>query len=291
MIADLLSESVLFATAGLIALPLAARRFRRAFRPREHVRFNAASMMAGLALLIGALTICALPVVTTVATGRESGHHFFVGDTVVGWASAGFAAVAVGSLFFGLLRFRRSQTRQRVEPWVGTHRPRAGYDLVILESDRRVAYALSGKHPQVVMTTGLMTALSPSELDAVLDHELAHIRLGHRRFLALAAALEPAARLARPLQRVLAAARFALERAADAESGQPIATRSALLKLSGVEPDTAMAAFTAGDVAERIQALTEDPERGLSRALRPSLYLAALSLVALSIAALVVYWL
>lgn len=48
---SLLSEAVLVTTAGLVALPLVSRRFRRALRPNEHVRFNTTTMVAGLALL------------------------------------------------------------------------------------------------------------------------------------------------------------------------------------------------------------------------------------------------
>ncbi len=65
---SLLSEAVLVTTAGLVALPLVSRRFRRALRPNEHVRFNTTTMVAGLALLETALLTCAVPVIAGLWT-------------------------------------------------------------------------------------------------------------------------------------------------------------------------------------------------------------------------------
>ncbi len=53
---SLLSEAVLGTTAGLVALPLVSRRFRRALRPNEHVCFNTTTMVAGLAFAGGGAT-------------------------------------------------------------------------------------------------------------------------------------------------------------------------------------------------------------------------------------------
>lgn len=60
---SLLSEVVLVTTAGLVSLPLVSRRFRRALRPNEHVRFNTTTMVAGIVLLELALLVCAVPII------------------------------------------------------------------------------------------------------------------------------------------------------------------------------------------------------------------------------------
>jgi Zn-dependent protease with chaperone function len=287
---ELLSESVLIATAGLVGLPLVTRRLRRSFRPGEHVRFNAAATASGLVLLEAALVICALPVAVAVTGVGSSERHFFAGDTVIGWGSGVAAMAGFGLLLYGYLRHRRTETRLRVEAGIGAHYQREDHELVVLDSERPVAYALGGREPQIVVTSGLMALLSDDEVNGVLEHELAHLRFHHRRFLALAGTLAPAARVVPGLRRVLDASRFAVERWADTAISDPAAARRALLKLSDSEPAHGLAAFGAGDVAERISALAEPAPASSAGAFRLLLYLTAFSLVSLSLSALVSYW-
>lgn len=288
--ATFLSESVIAATAGLIALPLITRRFRRSFLPGEHVHFNTATMIAGLVLLEMALIVCALPIMAAVTGWGSPDRHFFPGDTIVGAASAVFALTAAGSLLYGYGRFRRAQSLLVIEPWIGAHVQRGDHELVVLDSEQRVAYALGGKQPQIVITGGLIAALTHDELNAVIDHEVAHIRLRHRPFLAIIAALEPAARLVHPLRHILVAAQFAVEHWADRAVENPEAGRRALIKLGGAQTPVSAAAFASGHVADRINALAEPSDRRRARLFRPLLYGVALSLVGLSLAALVMYW-
>jgi Zn-dependent protease with chaperone function len=286
----LLSEVVLVTTACLVALPLVSRRFRRALRPNEHVRFNTTTMVAGLALLEAALLVCAVPVIAGLWTSGSFDRHFFPGDTVIGWVSAILAIVVAGSVAFGAIQLRRAEARLRIESWIGLHEQRDGYELVVLELDQPLAYAVAGRARQVVITSGLVDRLSEAELDAVIAHELAHLRLGHRRALAALGAAEAIARLVRPLTRVVAAARFAIEHAADAATDDHSATRRALQKLGGVDVTAAVAAFTAGEVADRIHALSMPPSTKPSWRIRAGLYAAAGGMAALSVAILVAYW-
>ena len=292
MIGELMSEALLFATAGLVALPLLSRRFRHALRPDEHVRFNSASIISGLVFLEVALLVCALPVVASVGSGHLADRHFFPGDAFIGWTSAGIAALAALAMILGFVRFRRIERSLRVEPWIGSHERRDDHDLVVLDADEPMAYALGGADPQIVVTTGLVKRLPPDELQAVLDHELAHIRLGQGRFLALLVALEPIAQVVRPLRHVTAAARFAIEHSADAGTGDAGATRRALVRLGGrSEAGTvAVAAFAVGEIAERIHALSVPPQERATRGLRPLLYFTAFGLAGLSLSTLIVYW-
>jgi len=287
---SLMSELMLVTTAGLVALPLASRRFRRALRPNEHVRFNMATMVAGLALLEAALLACAIPVLAGLWTSGSFGRHFFPGDTASGWVSASLAIFVAGSVAVSAIRLRRAESRLRIESWIGFHEQREGYELVVLDLEQPLAYAVAGRCQQVVITSGLAEGLSDAELDAVVAHERAHLRLGHRRALAVLAAAEAIARLARPLKRVVAAARFAIEHAADAATDDRAATRRALRKLGGVDVPAVVAAFTAGHVADRIHALSAPPKTTRGWRIRAGLYLAAAGMGTSSVAILVAYW-
>lgn len=291
MIGDIFSESVLITTAGLLMFPLVSRRFAGALRPSERVRLNAATTVSGIVLLEAALIVCAVPILLILSSSGHIDRHFFPGDRVVGWGSTVAALVIASSLLYGWVRFRRSQDRLRVEPWIGVHRKGVEYDIVILESDRSIAYAVGGATPQVVLTTGLVAQLTRAELRSVLEHEQAHLRRGHQRFLTILGALEPAGRIVAPIRRAASAAQFALEHAADMDTSDSSATRSALLKLHGFSPQPAVAAFAAGHVADRISALSSATAVGGPSPGRPMMYAVALGLVALSLIPLVMFWL
>jgi hypothetical protein len=247
-------------------------------------------MVAGLALLELALLVCAVPVIAGLWSGASFDRHFFPGDTVIGWVSASLAILLAGSVALGAIQLRKAGARLRIESWLGLHQQRDGYDLVVLELEQPLAYTVAGRVRQVVITSGLIDRLSDAELDAVVAHELAHLRLGHGRALAVLAAAEAIARLVRPLKRVVAAARFAIEHAADAATDDRSATRRALEKLGGVDVTAAVAAFTAGEVADRIHALSTPPASRPGWRIRAGLYTAAGGMAALSVAILVAYW-
>lgn len=286
----ILSEVVLVSTAGLLALPLVTRRFRRSFRRSEHAKFNAAAVGGGLLLFQVALVVCAIPAVASAVGVHVEDRHFFPGEDVIGWVSAVIAVVLGCSLLVGYGRFRRSDSLLFVEPGLGRHEDRGWYELVILESPRPLAYAHDGTRRQVVLTSGLVAALTPAELDAVVDHELAHLRNGHHRFLALAAALDPAASVVPGLKRVIANLRLSVELWADGAVRDRTAARTALVKLSCPGPPAPAAAFTAADIEERVLALRELHEPRTGGLPRPMLYFAAGACTAISVAALWVYW-
>ena len=60
--------------------------------------------------------------------------------------------------------------------------------LKIVDSDAMNAYAtgLSGRQYAVTVTTGLLNALDDSEIEAVLGHELTHIRNGDVQMMVIA---------------------------------------------------------------------------------------------------------
>ena len=288
MIDDLLSEFALIATLSLIAMPLVASRVRNAFLPDELPRFNTATMGVGFVLLVTALAACSVRVVIAVSAHAGPDHHYFPGETIIGWLSGAAALALLGAFAIGLGRTGEVQRRLIVEAAVGQHHKHPGFDLVILPSARQVAYAVGGRTPQVVVTSGLIDTLTPPELRSVIEHELAHISMRHRAHLALVGMLEPI-RALWPVQRLIDTTLLALEHAADSKTTDRRATRSALLRLSGVPVAAGVAGFTAGDVIRRIDALDSAPVVRSSRT-RTAVYATALGLTTLSISALVAFF-
>lgn len=289
MMSDILSEGVLVATAALLSMPIVAQRFRRAFQPAELTRYNSATMSTGLALLLLALVACAIPVAGALFGLEVTDRHFFPGESVVGWVSAFAASALVVSGVVGYRRLRAVEDRLVVEPTLGLHIDRGRFDLVVLPNSRRMAYAVGGNAPQVVVTTGVIDALSVTELASVVEHESAHISMKHRFHLTIIAMIEPLAALLWPARRLVDAARMALEYAADSATTDRAATQSALLRLSGVSVGHGIAAFTAGDIAGRLTALSTT-QPSLGTATRVYLYIVAVALGLVSVVALGMFW-
>ncbi len=289
MIRELLPEMLVVATAGLVALPILARRVRAAFRPIELTRFNAATMSSGMIFLLIALLLCSVPLFATIGGGSVIDRHFFPGGALIGWVSALGAVLLMVAFLVGFRRAWKVEARLSIENGIGEHHDMGAYRLVILEMNQPLAYAIGGKDPQVVITTGLVGVLTPPEVAAVVEHEAAHVSLGHRPHLILIGMLRPVASIFTPARRLVDAALLALETAADSRTTDLTSTRGALLKLTGVAPAPGVAAFTAGDVVARLNAMAEF-DRPLAKPTRAMMYAMASGLVGISLMTLVIFW-
>jgi len=170
--------------------------------------------------------------------------------------------------------------------------PGAG-QLVVLADEAADAYATPGWPGRIVVTSGMLGALSQDEREVLLAHERAHAAARHYLFTAVARL----AAAANPLLRPLAAAvgysveRWADEQAAAAAGSRPLAARTvakAALAASAAPPRrpapaAALAAAGplnargAGPVPRRVAALLSPPPRP-----RLLLLAAVVALVALS---------
>ncbi len=219
--------------------------------------------------------------------------NLVAGGTAVG-AAAAMAAVFVPALIVHrTIRAHRTYRVVRVEPGVGRHERLGAHDLVVLPSDRMVAFSLAGRPCQVVVSRGLVDALAAHEFVAVLRHELAHLRHRHQAHLLLAAGLDCGLGALPFVRRSTAAFRFALERWADEEAAAGAAdgrasVHSALLRLSGVIVGPEVAAFTSpGTLVERIEALQAASASGSVLAHRALVYAPTLLLLLLTSAGFV----
>ncbi|WP_421655302.1 M48 family metallopeptidase [Leptothermofonsia sp. ETS-13] len=107
-------------------------------------------------------------------------------------------------------------------------------------------FAMRGKKPFIVMHTALIDLLTPEEIQAVIAHELGHLKCDHGVYLTLANILIQLASLggvAQGLQSQLMewvrCAEFTCDRAALLATQNPRVVASVLMKLSGGSPKLA----------------------------------------------------
>jgi len=265
---------LLLGSITLLALPGMARRWGQQLEPAEWSRLCLFALVAGAIAAEAAFVLVAAPtalraagVPALAAACERMLRPLTPGGSGLGWASTG-AAVAVPLLaMLGAMRARRSQGRFRIEPWIGRHEPMEGHDLVVLPTPLPLALAVHGPQPQIVISDGLVDALSQAELDAVLRHEAVHLNCGHHRYLLWAGALDHAFAVVPFARRSTKALRAALERWADewaagAATSSRATVRSALVEVTRVQVDPAVAAFSAAEtLMERLDALGADPPR------------------------------
>jgi Zn-dependent protease with chaperone function len=127
-------------------------------------------------------------------------------------ALLGCAIWATGRTIVELIRVHRNLAPGRVAPG----------NLTVVEDDAAVAYALAGPRRRIVLSTGMVRALTPAERRAVLAHEQAHLDHRHHWYIFLADVSAAANPLLRPLS---AAIRQGVERWADEVAAAEVGDR------------------------------------------------------------------
>jgi beta-lactamase regulating signal transducer with metallopeptidase domain len=151
--------------------------------------------------------------------------------------------------------------------------------VVVLDDPRPDAFTTPAPAARIMVTTGLLSALTQDEQRVVLAHERSHLKHRHIWWTLtadLAAAVNP---LLRPTARVVAQA---VERWADEDAAAEVGdrrlvartiARAALLQHDAARRPSTTPAVTGGDVPRRVRAMLDQPPRS-----RP---IAALTLAAL----------
>jgi Zn-dependent protease with chaperone function len=101
-------------------------------------------------------------------------------------------------------------------------------EAVVLQDDGVDAYTVPGWPSRIVVTSGMLAALTPAERDVLLAHERAHAGSCHYVFTAVARLAAAANPLLTPLASALGycVERWADERAAAAAGSRPLAARA-----------------------------------------------------------------
>ncbi|MFJ3204431.1 M56 family metallopeptidase [Streptomyces sp. NPDC086989] len=215
----------------------------------------AAGSTAALTLLVvpGATHLPAVAALGRLLTPLSTGSA----DAVVAVAVAALALLLLCAALF-VRGLRRRWTQLGRAKRLGA---RADGELLVLADEFPDAYALPGRPGRIVVTAGMLRALSAAEREALFAHERAHLRGRHHLFTAvteLSALCHPAlGALREPLA-------YALERCADEAAAHAVGDRRltaqaigrAALAARGAarRPDLALAA-TAGPVPRRVAAL------------------------------------
>lgn len=201
----------------------------------------AASSLAQLHGIAERLSWCS----NTVATHRDA-------FAPAGW----FAIVGLIAISGSAWRVRSRQRRLRATT--------GDQEIAIVGSDIPTAFALPGRPGQIVVSTGMLSALNVDERRVLFAHERAHLRCHHHRYVRLtqlAAATFPV------LDPLNARVRLATERWADEEAARHIGSRDVVARAIARAaiavadaPGTELGMADAG-VLERVESLLQGEPR------------------------------
>lgn len=186
ILALLILGLVLLAVPGVLSEP------PRRLPAREWTPVALLALVVGVLALLSGLTLAELPTVAPVFgisafadRCRELLAPFAIESGVFDVLAAGLAILIASRITFRVVHSARAARHARIEPWLGEHEPRAGFNLVTVPTDRILAFGVPGRTPQVVLSTGLIERLGPDGLEAVIGHEAAHLRLHHPAMVAV----------------------------------------------------------------------------------------------------------
>ena len=94
-------------------------------------------------LLLTALpTILHIPAIANVAGACHAIVDRINSGPLLGWGSLAIACASLAGMAVAVARSRRLVRAARVEPWLGRHQPRDGYELVVVPTVRVLAMSV-----------------------------------------------------------------------------------------------------------------------------------------------------
>jgi Zn-dependent protease with chaperone function len=248
------------AVAGLIASRLPPKAATWLLTASALALALASSAVLGLLALSALIR---LPVID--ALGHLSGSAVASGDAVsVPVAVAGGALLTFTATAAGQAAWRRGSAIARAHRHA-SRLPGAG-EIVVTEDAAADAYTIPGRPCRIVITQGMLRALSAGERDVLLAHERTHARNSHYLFTSVARLAAAANPLLRP---VAAEVGYAIERWADehaaAQTGDRALTARAIahaaLAASAAPPDRDAALTALGLITEEGEGRREGRHR------------------------------
>ena len=227
---------------------------------------SALALALASSAVLGLLSLSALirlPVID--ALGHLSRSAIASGDAVsVPVAVAGGALLTLAAAAAGQAAWRRGSAIARAHRHA-SRLPSAG-EIVVTEDTAADAYTIPGRPCRIVITQGMLRALSAGERDVLLAHERTHARNSHYLFTSVARLAAAANPLLRP---VAAEVGYAIERWADeraaAQTGDRALTARAIahaaLAASAAPPDRDAALTALGLITEEEEGRREGKHR------------------------------
>ncbi|CAM5459335.1 membrane protein [Streptomyces spiroverticillatus] len=220
-----------------LILPLTALPIARLAEQHLHPRTAARLLTAVAAILATCSTVC-LGLLVVVGTAQLPGNPLpdswsdpevraaVPYDEIAGKASIGALALVLLTCAYTLYRHYRYRSRaHRVLAGLGT-----ASEVAVLPDDQPYAYALPGTQGRILVSTGMLAALTDTERHALLAHERAHLAGRHHRLLLAVRLAGCANPLLRPLHRVVG---YCTERWADEEAARATGDRRATARAVG----------------------------------------------------------
>ena len=219
---------------------------------------------AGIGLLAAPSLMRVVPTGSAIGDCLRRVDHFVAGGLVTSTAMASLLASGVGAALWRARRSRKVRAALRVPPELGDHQPCEHFDLVVLPIAVPLAYSIGGRDPQAVITQGLLDRLDEVQVQAVIAHEAAHLRLGHQRWIDTIDLAAGVLWFVPWVRRAAKSARISVECWADEEAAAAVgrsAVRSSLLAAADAAPlGGAIAAINGAEtIARRIAILDRSP--------------------------------
>jgi Zn-dependent protease with chaperone function len=218
--------TLLLVACGVVALVLPGVRPGRTLRGDPHwfARLDAAALVLGLTSLLLGLSVSVGVGAAHLAAGstlwRYDGH-LAPGGIVASALSAALLAFISWRLVTLARRGRQGRRLAHADGWLAQHEDLDDHELVVLATPLPLAYSVDGSPPQIVISEGLRDRLDDDMVGFVIDHERAHLRRRHRRYLLIAMATEALFAALPPIAGSALALRLVVERAADEEAAGP----------------------------------------------------------------------
>jgi Zn-dependent protease with chaperone function len=295
--------TVLFAAVtaigGAMLYPLLRRRLALldpAVRAKAVIAWAAAPLLLGAALT-AACFMPSLPLLL-VASGDHcvdhADHHphlCLVHRPDSAGSTTGWIVVAIAGVFLaaGVLRRVREtvQARGLLRALDAASRPTAMAGVRLIDVDEPLSMATGGRRGGILMASRLSDSLPAEFLEAVVEHERAHLRRRDASWR-VATAFLSVPHLPSVRRRLLADLALACEQACDEEAARRVGDRlrvaSAIIAVtrmcSGRAPSVLAPAFGGADVVARVERLMTNP--GNDRRQPRSAWLVALATVAIA---------
>ena len=248
---DLILALLGYAAFAMVSAPLLLTRGRwRMFQPRLALAAWNGAFLSGLAALALSLLLTLSLAMGFLQRNGSGGAGFEASAVVLGaWGSLGGFGVLSALVFTKAepLNQGRRHTYEQLALIAAIGRYRTGdcrgVPVVFVDCAMPIATGIPGEDAQIVIASTIEEALSPAELDAVIAHEHAHLRMHHAWIAQLAhlnAVCLPWLRGAREFER---ATRLLIELIADDQAMRlcgPAAVRGALRTVGNLVEDEAM---------------------------------------------------